>query len=371
VFYSDLMGEFLSPTGNALSPLALAFLEDSSWYVANYESDYVSVSSFGHLAGCEFIDGKCLVNGAIPSYGEGNFCNATMELTEDGFILEQALPQTCDPSYRYKAHCDLRFAKVGEELAPAVQSYFLDNPQDAKIPHTFTGADYCPIPLLQTTDCTDPAAQFILSKEYADSRERFGPDSKCIDVTTRDRPICLESFCNEKLQKLQLVVLYGINVTCEYDGQILTLLGGTDPFKVKCPRLAQVCPDLMCPRSCSGRGQCLVDPNTGRGKCRCLDFSDKTVGCYNTSISHVYKAALASASYESVNTKQANLFLFLTVVATPVTILILAQVVSRIRLDRLRHSENPDEGRGWCEIVFGKRYQKNSTTVETPLGEEE
>jgi Leishmanolysin len=366
MFYSDLMGAFLSPTGNALSPLALAFLEDSSWYEANYESDYVSVSSFGHLAGCEFVDGNCLVNGAVPSYGEGNFCNATLELTEDGFVLEQALPQTCDPSYRYKAHCDLRVAKPGEELPPAVKSYFLDNPQDAKIPYTFTGADYCPIPSLQTTDCTDRAAQFIVSKEYADSRERFGPASMCIDVTTRDRAICLESICNEQLQKLQLVVLYGINVTCEYDGQILTLLGGTDPFKVKCPRLAQACPELMCPRSCSGRGQCIVDPKTGRGKCRCLDFADKTNGCYNTSLSHVYKVAPDTALDHSANTRQANLFVFLLVVAIPVTFLLLAQFVSRVRLDRLRHSVKPDERRGWREMLFGKRY-RHVTTVAKPL----
>jgi len=366
LYYSELMGAYPSPIGSVLSPLTLAFLEDTSWYRANYESPFVSVIPFGYLAGCDFVDGNCIVNGAVPDYGTGNFCTETITLTEQGFVQEQALPQTCDPSYRYKAFCDLRDAKPGEVIPPAVKEYFGD--VGAKLPYTFSSADYCPIPSLQITDCTDPTARFIVSQDHLDSRERFGPNSKCIDVTTRDYSICLEAYCNEKLMKLQLEVLYGINVTCLYDGQIITLIKAdarnrtATPFKIKCPRLAQACPHLICPNNCAGRGECMYDKTTGHGKCRCLDFGDKTVGCYDTPLEHVYRSVEQMAI--SSNNNQANLLVFLLIMGSVLGILVASRSYSRYRADRLRHSIEPDEHRGWREILFGKRHDDNNISSQ-------
>jgi hypothetical protein len=86
-----------------LSPFTLALLEDSGWYKANFTMasnvstptlphahvvhnsnlDYASKPSFGHGAGCDFVEQRCIVDGE-PAFPE--FCN-----TVDKRVVE------CDP----------------------------------------------------------------------------------------------------------------------------------------------------------------------------------------------------------------------------------------------------------------------------------
>mmetsp|Transcript_14631 Transcript_14631/g.21580 ORF Transcript_14631/g.21580 Transcript_14631/m.21580 type:complete len:685 (+) Transcript_14631:123-2177(+) len=288
--YSELMSAYLLNTKNSLSPLTLAFLEDTSWYRANYQSEYVQTPSFGHLAGCDFVDKPCIVNGDVPSYGIGNFCNTTLEK-----IGQDARPrggQICDPSYKNKAYCDLKDIDDDEETPKQTRIYF--PPGQMKSPHEFTHAEFCPIASYRPTSCLDPpSSNDRVPIEYRKARERFSANSRCVEVVARDRAICLESICNTNTSRLQLVVLYGLRITCQYDGEIHTLLGsafsGNDElFQIRCPNLSQVCPHLICPENCSGRGECVYDKETGKRECVCFDTSDSSSGCYNTNLDSVY-----------------------------------------------------------------------------------
>ena len=78
-----------------ITPLTLALLEDSGWYIANYSLS--SISPFGHGAGCEFAQKPCIVNGNVPDYSRGTFCNST---SSDNDIA-------CDPTHHFIAICDL------------------------------------------------------------------------------------------------------------------------------------------------------------------------------------------------------------------------------------------------------------------------
>ena len=44
----------MSPTTNVLSPLTLALMEDSGWYIANFSK--ASLLPWGHGAGCDFVE---------------------------------------------------------------------------------------------------------------------------------------------------------------------------------------------------------------------------------------------------------------------------------------------------------------------------
>lgn len=149
MFYQEMMTPFLSTTKNVLSPLTLAFFEDSSWYRANYRSVYVEALSFGHLAGCEFVEKNCIVHGAVPDYGLGSFCNSTMNIDSNGFVQQLALPQTCDPTHTFKASCDLRLVGQGEIVPDVVQQYFPVG--QLKIPKDFTQVNYCPVASYQVS----------------------------------------------------------------------------------------------------------------------------------------------------------------------------------------------------------------------------
>ena len=330
-FYTELMGAFVSPTDNTLSPLTLAFLEDTSWYRGNYQSKFVANSPFGYLAGCEFVQEPCVKDGVIPSYGEGNFCDQTMEVSPEGIVTRQAFPETCDPSYRYKAYCDLRPVIDQDILSDATRSYF--PPDNLKVPNAFTRADYCPIASQQATNCQDPAGGTnFISVEYTRARERYGPDSRCFDVVTRDRAICLESVCNKQIGRLQMKVLYGILITCQYDGEVHTLLDNTrlEPFQIRCPRLAQACPNLLCPDNCSGRGICNYNSIDGTAQCQCFDRRDVTPGCYNTTLETMYSQSSFAAGSVVVD-KKADMGVFLSVIGFVLACLLTTKAIVQIR----------------------------------------
>jgi len=84
-----------------LSSLTLGLLHDSGWYVPDYS--VATGSPFGHGAGCEFLEGKCIVDGEIPSYGAGSFCNTEYKITNGQFMGGFG----CDPTHTSMGICDL------------------------------------------------------------------------------------------------------------------------------------------------------------------------------------------------------------------------------------------------------------------------
>jgi len=97
-----------------LTPLTLALLEDTGWYVANYEKS--SKSPFGMGAGCDFVNEPCIVNGNIPAYSEGSFCN-TSDMNEFG----------CDPTHRLISNCNLVDFSKSVNDGPGLEMQYFSN----------------------------------------------------------------------------------------------------------------------------------------------------------------------------------------------------------------------------------------------------
>eukprot|EP00804_Cyclotella_cryptica_P004796 CCRYP_004889-RA/>CCRYP_004889-RA protein AED:0.03 eAED:0.03 QI:201/1/1/1/1/0.75/4/730/816 len=106
LYYSEEMTGFdvSSTKGPSISSLTLALLEDSSWYVANYQ---VSVeTSFGRGAGCQFAGSRCQMD------------ETNEELDDDysGFHCSEIGEMGCDASHSYKAKCDFVDSMVGKRI---------------------------------------------------------------------------------------------------------------------------------------------------------------------------------------------------------------------------------------------------------------
>ena len=63
--------------------VALALMEDSGWYAANYSKS--KISPWGHNAGCSFVHEPCLIQQdgetIVPDYGKGYFCTKNCEFS--------------------------------------------------------------------------------------------------------------------------------------------------------------------------------------------------------------------------------------------------------------------------------------------------
>lgn len=84
--WDSSMSATLTPIGipEHLSPFTLALMEDTGWYKANWTLS--RNPSFGHGAGCDFVNEPCIVNDTVPSYAKPYFCDT----------IDKAIVQ-CDP----------------------------------------------------------------------------------------------------------------------------------------------------------------------------------------------------------------------------------------------------------------------------------
>ena len=283
LYFTELMGAIYTDS-SVLSALTLAFLEDTGWYKANYTN--AATSTFGHRAGCSFVTGDCIVNGKVPEWGEGFFCNTPLGVTSQGVPLVDIQQTMCDPTRRKKAACDLidrselandLLYGVSAEL-PSEYQYFSDESFGAA---SMPLADFCPIPSMEMQDCRDSSN----NGQY----EVFGKSSFCYTSYYRDEfsrrrpfsPLCLRTRCNADDSSIE-VEMDGRTVTCsEGDhGQMVSL--PRTPLRISCPRFDVVCADLVCPANCSGRGVCEKDDTNSVPKCKCFDESDKSLGCFGS-----------------------------------------------------------------------------------------
>ena len=224
-------------TAFSLSPLTLALLEDSGWYRANFEKSTAPL--FGRGAGCGFVEGNCIGESktAVPDYSQGFFCN---DISQENQDLDQ--PLGCDYTHNHKAGCS------------SSGLWELDN-------------TICPMRVADIKSCSDKTNSLSLTGEI------YSPNSRCF-VTDAPTSVCLESYCNSVDSKLDIVVNEKV-YQCDYEGQDLDLGHG---YTIKCPRLAVVCPHLVCPANCSGKGVC--DYCLDVPMCVCDDPFDNTPGCY-------------------------------------------------------------------------------------------
>lgn len=341
LFYTEIMGAVFSQTVNILSPLTLALLEDSGWYRANYQSEYIQISMFGHGAGCGFIEESCIdSNGNVPPEMEGQFCNTAVSIGSSGSIIpSESGSQTCDPSHTRKTYCDLvdtnQLVGIGNTAtlleAPPTKFQYFEGKQSLR-PYVFTSADYCPIPHLDPQSCAQYNGRPLL-EEQLEAGEYYGSDSRCVETDgSRSYSLCLQTKCNARLGLVEIFA-GSEKRTCEYDGQVHTVLynyDGDGPLRIKCPQAALVCPDLYCPANCAGRGTCIFRPkdvittSEPLAKCVCDSDEDTTDGCYNTNLTFP-----ASYGYRYENPEESNKTLFLVIVGSLVAGLAVIFVVVR------------------------------------------
>lgn len=174
----------------------------------------------------------------------------------------------CDVTHSFKAKCDL--------LHHTVVTSFHDLVGRSTMPYSSNsdGAT-CPMYVRGAIDCSaadrGPSAS---TSSPSIPGEVYGKSSKCF-VTDEGEPICLRGVCNEEKQSID-VHYEGEVFTCVRDGDMIDTGKGV---RIECPRLAAVCPSLVCPSNCSGRGVCDEDRD-GKHSCICDDPFDETPGCW-------------------------------------------------------------------------------------------
>jgi len=232
-----------------ISPLSLALLEDSSWYTANFVN--ARTTSFGRGAGCGFFESKCISSGKLPDYSTDYFCTtADAAGTRSG----------CDYLHHHKAGCD------GEmDVDPPEQfQYFTD----AGFGSPFGDVHYCPMRTKYLIPCS--AASKAVTPLAGES---FSDTSRCYE-TDAGIPVCLETVCNAADKSLSFNVK-GKTYHCSYHEQIINVGSG---YSIKCPRIAAICPDMICPANCSGKGVC--DYCKEVPVCLCDNPLDQSDGCW-------------------------------------------------------------------------------------------
>lgn len=100
-FFTESLSAILGGVPELLSSMTLGLLHDSGWYKPDYR--VAMVSPFGHGAGCEFVEKPCLVDGIIPSWASGSFCNAQYKFEGKNFEGKFG----CDPTHTSMGICDL------------------------------------------------------------------------------------------------------------------------------------------------------------------------------------------------------------------------------------------------------------------------
>jgi leishmanolysin-like peptidase len=239
-----------------VSPLSLALLEDSSWYQANFAE--ATTPTFGRGAGCGFVESSCIAGGNVPDYSVGYFCAS-----------HERLPGTrsgCDYTHHSKAGCDLE-----DDVSPPLEEHRYFLPSNPEFGSPFDDVDYCPMRSKHLVPCSSSNG----SKGASLAGESFEENSRCYE-TDASIPVCLETVCNRSDKTLSVVVK-GKSFYCAYQGQVINVEVG---YSVVCPRIAAVCPDLVCPSNCSGKGLC--DYCKEVPECICDSPFDQSDGCWNS-----------------------------------------------------------------------------------------
>lgn len=124
LFASDVVAAIKIPTMQFMTPLTLALFEDSGWYRSDFST--AMITPFGHGKGCDFVYQDCIVDGKIPEWGKGIFCNDL-----SGPYMEQH----CDLNHQYITRCDLVDFKdyPGSDPPDRSHQYFPGNPVSVQI----------------------------------------------------------------------------------------------------------------------------------------------------------------------------------------------------------------------------------------------
>jgi hypothetical protein len=213
-------------TSAHFTPLTLALLEDSGWYKVDFS--LADNSPFGLASGCGFATKDCIVDGEIPEYSQGNFCN---DLSRDGIW-------SCDPGHNFRGLCDL--VDYFPTTRPG-REYF---PNGYLGPQAHTRADFCPTVYKffdYSAECTDVDGVKI------DNIEVFSDNSRCMDVSINNAArtsVCLSGVCDNDAKEYVFEV-GNTSYSCGFgdDGKKIESVKNGKKYSFTCPKLVQVCPE--------------------------------------------------------------------------------------------------------------------------------
>ena len=128
------------PYKNTLSQFTprvlLALMEDTGWYVANY--DYATESSWGYKAGCDFVHKPCLSQGTRGESSWSPVTAASPQPVEARHFCNDASRNACTVNRLAQGYCTLRDNSAG--ILPEYR-YFTDAPSWGGL----MAYDHCPI----------------------------------------------------------------------------------------------------------------------------------------------------------------------------------------------------------------------------------
>lgn len=239
IFFDELMSAVFT-TPAPLSPLTLAFFEDSGWYSVDYSA--AEPLAYGRNQGCAFLERRC---NAHPS---PFFCAAPASGDFDaGYV-------TCSLDQRTNAGCT--FTDALPQTLPENNQYFQGHPTVGGL----AAADYCPVPrdvsLADRLDCAGTVSGVGVREHW------LGPASTtegaCAMSTLVEQddsllaeaqealpvaePVCLEAFCTGPDALKVRLLGESDNLAIWYDcpeGLSIFLVGRVG--SLDCPRASVLC----------------------------------------------------------------------------------------------------------------------------------
>jgi len=76
------------------TPAPLVLFVDYGWYKPKHEEN----SQFNLNAGCNFVKSVCILDGEVPEYSQGFFCE---------YLAGPSNTLSCGPGHKYRGYCDL------------------------------------------------------------------------------------------------------------------------------------------------------------------------------------------------------------------------------------------------------------------------
>jgi leishmanolysin-like peptidase len=239
LFNGEIMNSYMVHSAK-ISPVTLALLEDSSWYIANYSNaDRFKIGlDWGFSQGCQFVNNKCLDSSGIGLGQPPHFYSQQRTLSLGNAV--------CTIDRLAVGQAEL---SIYSKSLPLPFQYYTD-PTIGGYPNTL---DYCPgIQGLSNRHCkrTSDGAAYSAKSHFG---ETFGARSSCFLSTlvysssagyAPGGAGCFEEVCNTTLGALLVTIARPggaspITVQCTFEGQKLSV-SGFSGF-LTCPSYDAVC----------------------------------------------------------------------------------------------------------------------------------
>ena len=279
LFFTEAMGPIYTEGSSMLSPLTLALMADTGFYEVNFESSYIQNSPFGMGAGCDFVKKNCVDQrtNSVPDSFKPFFCDSVSHFDE--ISIDKSTQTQCNPAHTHIAFCDLfDFSKGVPDHFPQPDVSRVNHFSNPNIGSLFSRGDFCPIVNLHSVNCKIPS-----ESGYNILNQKYGESSNCFDTSfvhpingETNQAVCLRAVCNEKEGNVDVYVGNQI-IKCSEDGETHRYPGHVSRT-FKCPPVSSICPDIICPAMCSGKGICNYELPIP--KCECFDMNNTSLGCF-------------------------------------------------------------------------------------------